>query len=107
MTSPKVICAGVGLNPYLPAGIASAAATRLRWARCSVLRNASATGDPPALWAAASDPKAVRARAASAAERKTDVMVTGPRRGWSGDDKGCGGVPHAGIYIRGGAIRWA
>ena len=29
MTSPKLICAGVGLKPYLPAGISSAAATRL------------------------------------------------------------------------------
>ena len=50
MTSPKLICAGVGLNPYLSAGISSAAATKLRAARLALSRKASATG---AYWAAA------------------------------------------------------
>ena len=52
MTSPKLICAGVGLKPYLPAGISSAAATRFFAARWLIERKASATGDEGA-WAAA------------------------------------------------------
>ena len=47
MISPKPICAGVGLKPYLPAGISSAAATRLVSARLAVERRASDTGAAP------------------------------------------------------------
>src|SRR4051812_39253949 len=46
MTSPKLIWAGVGLKVYLPAGIASAAATRLVPARLAIERRASETGAP-------------------------------------------------------------
>ena len=44
MTSPKLICAGVGLKPYLSAGISSAAATRLVLALLATERSASAAG---------------------------------------------------------------
>ena len=45
MTSPKLICAGVGLNPYLSAGMSSAAAMKLLLARPAAARTASETGD--------------------------------------------------------------
>jgi hypothetical protein len=44
ITSPNLICAGVGLNPYLSAGIASAAAMKLFAARSTAERTASETG---------------------------------------------------------------
>jgi len=46
MTSPKLICAGVGLKLYFPAGITSAAATRLVPALFAAERSASETGAP-------------------------------------------------------------
>lgn len=60
ITSPKLICAFVGLKPYFSAGISSAAATRLRPARSTCARRASATGDAGACAA----PALVRLQAA-------------------------------------------
>src|SRR5580765_7463538 len=71
MTSPKLICAGVGLKPYLPAGISSAAAMRLFAERLAVERRASATGAPESCAAAV----AVREQIASGMSRSDGFMV--------------------------------
>ena len=76
MTLPKLICAGVGLKPYFPAGISSAAATRLLPERCAVERKASETG--AAGFRAA--PVAARQQPASAMNRNGFFMVMSP--GW-------------------------
>src|SRR5262249_61265294 len=78
MTSPKLICAGVGLKPYLSSGISSAAATRFLACRPVASRKASATG---VAWAAA---VVVRQRVANAARRSGVLMVANPR----GDELG-------------------
>src|SRR5688572_12815200 len=71
ITSPKLICAGVGLNPYLPAGISSAAAMKLVPARAAAERTASETGATGSCAA----PLAARDQVASAMSR-TDVCMS-------------------------------
>src|SRR5256712_2931138 len=74
-TCPKLICAGVGLYPYLAAGISSADSTRLRAARAAVLCSALAIG----FWACTPAQSSDRVQHDTAREAKKRLMTSS---GW-------------------------